>query len=60
MTNSIGSSVPSVATRAASLFGGARETLKAIAEAAVPSPDETPAADAVKKGRQGTVLDCYA
>ncbi|MBB3094924.1 hypothetical protein KZ829_17220 [Actinoplanes hulinensis] len=60
MTNSIGSSVPSVTTRAASLFGGAKEALRAIADAAVSPQDEAPAAEAAKKGRQGTVLDRYA
>ncbi|GGN08376.1 hypothetical protein GCM10010109_17120 [Actinoplanes campanulatus] len=47
-------------TRAASLFGGAKEALRAIADAAVSPQDEAPAAEAAKKGRQGTVLDRYA
>ncbi|GGN66612.1 hypothetical protein GCM10010112_29170 [Actinoplanes lobatus] len=60
MTNSIGSSAPSVTSRASALFGGAKDAFRAIADAAVSTQDEAPVAEAAKKGRQGTVLDRYA
>ncbi|MEV0897501.1 hypothetical protein [Actinoplanes sp. NPDC049802] len=63
MTNSIGSNVTSMTARATSLFGGAKDAFKAIADAAVNPQAESPAAVAeasARKGRRGTILDRYA
>lgn len=64
MTNSIGTSASSMASLASSAFGSAREALKAMADAAT-NPDgaadsRQAAQTGGKKGRIGTVLDCYA
>ncbi|GAA4938747.1 hypothetical protein [Actinoplanes utahensis] len=64
MTNSISSSNrPSVTSLATSVFGNAREAMKAIADAATSPSAESPAATAetaAKKGRRGVSLDRYA
>ncbi|MEU4422312.1 hypothetical protein AB0F81_16930 [Actinoplanes sp. NPDC024001] len=62
MTNTIGSN-SSMASMASSVFGSARQVFKAVADAAS-APDagdkQVAAEAAAKRGRRGTVLDCYA
>jgi hypothetical protein len=63
MTNTIGSN-SSMASMASSVFGSARQAFKAMAVAAT-SPEgggdeQAGAESAAKRGRRGTVLDCYA
>jgi hypothetical protein len=66
MTNPIGgNAAPAAAAKAASIFGSARQTLRAMAEAASQPGEKAapePAADAPAhvKSRQGRTLDRYA
>ncbi|MEU8660801.1 hypothetical protein [Actinoplanes philippinensis] len=63
MTNSIGPRAASLFGNATSALGSAKDAFKAIAEAAVNTQGESPAATAEttgRKGRRGTVLDRYA
>ena len=61
MTNSIGTRATSLFGNASSILGSTRDAFKAMADAAVNSPAESPgAAEAAVKGRRGTVLDRYA
>jgi hypothetical protein len=62
MTNTIGSN-SSMASMASSVFGSARQAFKAMAEAATnpeAAADKQAGETAAKRGRRGTVLDCYA
>ncbi|MFC4065439.1 hypothetical protein [Actinoplanes subglobosus] len=70
MTNSIGTrgnsflgNASTMLGSASTMLGSAKEAFKAMADAAVNNPAESPAAiaaTAAKKGRRGTVLDRYA
>jgi hypothetical protein len=63
MTNSISPRATSLLGNASSMLGSAKEAFKAMADAAVNTQGESPAAIAeasAKRGRRGTVLDRYA
>jgi hypothetical protein len=63
MTNSISPRSTSLFGNATSILGSAKDAFKAMAEAAVNTQGESPAANAgtaAKQGRRGTVLDRYA
>ena len=62
MTNTIGSNSSSMASMASSVFGSARQAFKAMADAATSNDGagKQAAEAAPKRGRIGTVLDCYA
>ncbi|WP_433790298.1 hypothetical protein [Actinoplanes sp. CA-252034] len=63
MTNSIGPRAASLFGNATSLLGSTKDAFKAMADAAVNTQGESPAAiaeTAARKGRRGTVLDRYA
>jgi hypothetical protein len=64
MTNTIGSNGSSMASMASSVLGSARHAFKAMAEAATNSESDAQSKaageNAAKRGRRGTVLDCYA
>ncbi|BEL02385.1 hypothetical protein Q0Z83_005760 [Actinoplanes sichuanensis] len=63
MTNTIGTRATSLFGNASSLLGSTKDAFKAMAEAAVNTQGDSPAAiaeTAARKGRRGTVLDRYA
>ena len=68
MTSPIGSNTSSVAAKASSVFGSARQAFKSMADAATARPEgadgpavaETPAPAPVPNSRQGRTHDRYA